>query len=352
MEGEGATVFSPSVRRRRSEIPLFSGEEDSYVNVWLNMAEKYFLSNAITDDHDKLQAATVALGGRALNWFNLWGAHIQGKGTTWSSFKTALLRRFQPQNPHEKLLRIRQTGAVDEYRELFKILSKPLNIDEEILKAIFTNGLKEEMRAEMGFHNVETLSELMGRAQLIEDRIEMASNRLIKLWGEINGSKVTVLVASGASHSMIAKRVVKELGLPVTKTREHFAELGNGTCVNCNGVCNGVVMKVQEMEIMHDFFLFELGEEEDVVLGMDWLMGLGEIVADFREMSMEFQVGGKAITLKADPSLSSSKTAIGKLSYVNFQENTMVLQDDGRSTWEELNFDLVLRGFEGLFKKP
>lgn len=39
--------------------------------------------------------------------------------------------------------------------------------------------------------------------------------------------------------------------------------------------CNGLVMKIQGVEIMNEFLLFDLGNT-DVVLGYSWLETLGE----------------------------------------------------------------------------
>ena len=169
------------------------------------------------------------------------------------------------------------------------------------------------MQAELSLYSVDSLSDLMDKAQLIEERNRAAvgfgprpkKNALMKLWGNIEGREVVMLVASGASKSFIAKGVVKELGLPACETDECFG-LANGGVVKSEGVCRGMVVKVQEeMEIIHDFFVLELGEGKDIVLGVDWLARLGKIVANFRELTMKFEVAGKAVTLKGDPSLSA-----------------------------------------------
>ncbi|KAJ1416998.1 Retrotransposon gag domain [Sesbania bispinosa] len=132
---------------RKMEIPVFTGD-DTYG--WLVRVECYFKLNSVLED-EKLDAVLVALEGQALNWYQWW--EEQAVVRSWEDFKTAALRRFQPglaQNPFEPLLSIKQTGTVMEYRGQFEMVSAPLRgADRIMLKGIFLNGLKEEIRAEL-----------------------------------------------------------------------------------------------------------------------------------------------------------------------------------------------------------
>lgn len=53
------------------------------------------------------------------------------------------------------------------------------------------------------------------------------------------------------------------------------------TRVSNKGVCKGVKIWVQRMEIVQKKFMIELGGTE-MVLGMDWLASLGDIKANFK----------------------------------------------------------------------
>ncbi|CAH9105249.1 unnamed protein product [Cuscuta epithymum] len=114
----------------------------------------------------------IAMEERALNWFQWW--EEKTKERSWECFKTALVRRFQPelvQNPFGPMLSIKQTGRVMEYREQFELVVAPLrNTDEEMLKGIFINGLIEEVKAELKLYPSTSLSELMDLAQLLEEK--------------------------------------------------------------------------------------------------------------------------------------------------------------------------------------
>lgn len=93
---------------------------------------------------------------------------------TWEEFKVVVMRRFQPgllHNPMGPLLSLKQKGSVVEYMEKFEMLVAPLRREERImLDSIFLNGLKEEIQAELKLHESQSLSDLMDRALLIEEK--------------------------------------------------------------------------------------------------------------------------------------------------------------------------------------
>ncbi|KAJ1434421.1 Retrotransposon gag domain [Sesbania bispinosa] len=129
------------------ETPMFTGDDTCS---WLVRVERYFKLNSVLED-EKLDAVLVALEGQALNWYQWW--EEQAVVRSWEGFKTAVLRRFQTglaQNPFEPLLSIKQTGTVVEYRRQFEMVSAPLRgADRIMLKGIFLNGFKEEIRVEL-----------------------------------------------------------------------------------------------------------------------------------------------------------------------------------------------------------
>ena len=74
--------------------------------------------------------------------------------------------------PYRLVLRLKQTGSVMEYRDQFELVTSGTmrNVDPEIVKGIFLNGLKEERQAELQLYEHETLAQLMKRAQVLEAR--------------------------------------------------------------------------------------------------------------------------------------------------------------------------------------
>ncbi|KAF7814834.1 Splicing factor U2AF 65 kDa subunit [Senna tora] len=77
-----------ALRYRKLEMPLFNGEDPIG---WLFRVERYFSINGITTE-EKLEAASVCLEGRALNWLQ-W-METRDPIQNWSDFKRELLHRF------------------------------------------------------------------------------------------------------------------------------------------------------------------------------------------------------------------------------------------------------------------
>ena len=156
-------------RWRKLEIPVYDGESDAYS--WVNKLERFFQMRDILEE-EKIQAVMVALDGKALSWFQWWETCNTEIG--WEDFKLALLERFQTSatlNPFAALLALKQEETVEEYVEQFEKFAGMLkNVDEEHLKDIFVNGLKEDIKAEIKLYEPPTLSIMVKKALMIEQK--------------------------------------------------------------------------------------------------------------------------------------------------------------------------------------
>ncbi|KAH1265539.1 hypothetical protein GmHk_01G001225 [Glycine max] len=197
------------VKWRKLKIPIFD-EGDAFG--WTNKVERYFEIKGV-EEEDRIQAAMVAMEGKALTWYQWW--EFCAKNTNWTDFKNVVIQWFQPsmnQSPYELLLSLKHEGTVEEYREKFELYAGPLRgTKPEYLKGIFFNGLKEVVRAELKLHPVNTLPELMDYAQRIEEK-----NSLIEK-GNVGGNR------GGLTRSYSSTRTVtwdpRNKGT-TTKTRE------------------------------------------------------------------------------------------------------------------------------------
>lgn len=82
--GQGKTE-----RWRKLEIPIYDGESDAYN--WINKLERFFRMRDILEE-EKIQAAMVALDGKALSCFQWW--ETCNSDIEWEDFKLAILERF------------------------------------------------------------------------------------------------------------------------------------------------------------------------------------------------------------------------------------------------------------------
>ena len=64
------------------------------------------------------------------------------------------------------------------------------------------------------------------------------------------------------------------MGLPRTETARYGVLMGTGMAVQGAGICKGVKLHLQNLQIVEDFLPLELGSS-DVILGMKWLAAVG-----------------------------------------------------------------------------
>ncbi|KOM53140.1 hypothetical protein LR48_Vigan09g179900 [Vigna angularis] len=119
----------------------------------------------------------------------------------------------------------------------------------------------------------------------------------------IGEKRVVVLIDSGASHNYIGRKLTEELALKVTDTPAYCVSLGDGHRRMTRGRCEKVTVKLEEVDVEEDFYVFELGGV-DVILGVAWLAKLGEVSTNWGKMTMVYKVGDKKICIRGDPSLS------------------------------------------------
>ncbi|XP_057431879.1 uncharacterized protein LOC130724621 [Lotus japonicus] len=157
-----------SNRWRKLEILIFGGD-DAYG--WTHKLERYFELRGVSDD-DRMQATLIALEGKALSWFQWW--ERCNPNPTWDGFKLVVIRRFQPammQNPFELLLSLKQTGTVEAFVEEFeKYVGALKEIDQDFAKGIFLNGLKEEVKMEVKLFELPTLTAVIQKSLMIEQK--------------------------------------------------------------------------------------------------------------------------------------------------------------------------------------
>lgn len=96
----------------------------------------------------------------------------------------------------------------------------------------------------------------------------------MKIKGKIGEQDVVVLVDSGATHNFISNHVVEKIGLQLTDTGSFGVTLGTGVLETSQGICKGVILTLQGIQVLNDFLTLDLGST-DVILGMKWLQTLG-----------------------------------------------------------------------------
>lgn len=84
-------------------------------------------------------------------------------------------RSFQPTvitNAFEILMSMKQEGNVREYRKSFEIVSSYVKVqDQELFLGLFSNRLREDIRAKVRLQRPKDLAEMMDVALLAEEKI-------------------------------------------------------------------------------------------------------------------------------------------------------------------------------------
>ncbi|XP_058753077.1 uncharacterized protein LOC131626262 [Vicia villosa] len=134
----------------------------------------------------------------------------------------------------------------------------------------------------------------------------------LKFKGKIQGLSVMVLVDTGSTHNIMQPRIAHHLNLHTTPINQFSVMVGNGSHLQCEGICNNVQIFLQNKPFTLPFYLLPI-EGADIVLGMAWLRTLGPIQADFSIPSLTFQHQNTPLTLTGDPSSTPTNTTFHQL---------------------------------------
>lgn len=79
----------------------------------------------------------------------------------------------------------------------------------------------------------------------------------------------------------------------------------NGDFLQYNSKCEKVTLKIQWHEFTTDLFVLEI-KGSNIVLGVQWLIELGTIMTNYKELTMQFSLGGKEIKIQGPNMLAST----------------------------------------------
>ncbi|CAM8954210.1 unnamed protein product [Rhodiola kirilowii] len=114
-----------------------------------------------------------------------------------------------------------------------------------------------------------------------------ASPSTLRFNGFIQEQPVSILVDSGSTHNFLQSRLAKHLKLCVEQATHMSVIVGNGDTLRCEGVCHDVSLRVGEHAFSVDLHLLPIFGA-DVVLGAEWLSGLGPTTFCFKNLWMSF----------------------------------------------------------------
>jgi hypothetical protein len=161
-----------------------------------------------------------------------------------------------------------------------------INEEGEIISLEVGDSDEEETEAECKFIGV---------------LVSLGESHTMKVEGKIQDVALLVLIDSGASHNFISPKVTNALGLTITPTVVKSIKLGDGHRVMTSGVCEGIKMKLDNIEVSIDALVLDLGGM-DMVLGVAWLSTLGKVMMDWKAMTMQFSYCNQLVKLQGQGS--------------------------------------------------
>ena len=80
--------------------------------------------------------------------------------------------------------------------------------------------------------------------------VDISTPRTMKLRGQIENQVIVVLINCEASHNFTATDLVQKLGIPRVGTHSFGVLMSMGLSVKGEGICKGVVLKLQNIVVV------------------------------------------------------------------------------------------------------
>ncbi|XP_059277948.1 uncharacterized protein LOC132032198 [Lycium ferocissimum] len=211
--------------------------------------------------------------------------------------------------------------------------------------------LKEELTQQEGELMGEVGMEMVEVNQPLE-QMEISAHalngslgfRTLRVTGYHSKKPLNILVDTGSSHNFMDPELAKTLGCATKSTTPQMVTAANGNMIRVDKVSH-VIWLLQGAEFAVDFLLLPLGSCE-VVLGVQWLLTLGDIKMNFNKLTMEFWYKGKKHLLRGNQSQLCMIQVVP----------TMCTELYALETKEEANTDprilAVIQEFRELFAEP
>ncbi|PIN25218.1 hypothetical protein CDL12_02037 [Handroanthus impetiginosus] len=124
------------------------------------------------------------------------------------------------------------------------------------------------------------------------------SSESIRLWGNIEGKEVNILLDSGSTHCFIDVGVAQLLKTKKEYITPLMISIAGGKKLISRMVCPELKWSIQNTEFVHPVKVIKLGGC-DMVLGCDWIRKHGPVTMDMENMRIKIRCMGQKIHLQA-----------------------------------------------------
>ncbi|KAG8386825.1 hypothetical protein BUALT_Bualt03G0189200 [Buddleja alternifolia] len=121
--------------------------------------------------------------------------------------------------------------------------------------------------------------------------------RTMTVTASFKDKNIHILIDTRSTHNFIDVEAAKRLGCKLEATQCFPVLVADGSKIFRQAICKQFSWKMQGVNFFTDLMVLPLGACE-VVLGIQWLITLGDISWNFHQLRMEFQYEGKKVALR------------------------------------------------------
>lgn len=123
------------------------------------------------------------------------------------------------------------------------------------------------------------------------------NNKIITLIGRRGKQQFSILIDGGSTHSFLDEQMASKLRCELVKTHPMKVQVANGNHLVSQFECAGFTWKMGDMEFQTAVRTLPMGSY-DLVLGVDWLGALGLVTFDYKNLTLQFKLKDKMVTLQ------------------------------------------------------
>ncbi|XP_028214991.1 uncharacterized protein LOC114397062 [Glycine soja] len=131
----------------------------------------------------------------------------------------------------------------------------------------------------------------------------VAKFQTLRVTGQVRKKPLHILIDSESTHNFLDIHVAKKLGCKIEDMDHVSVTVAHGARVQINTMVKGFSWLVQNTTFSSDILLLPLGYC-DMILGIKWLITLGNITWNFDKLTMEFTAQGKRHVLRGNSSIN------------------------------------------------
>ncbi|XP_022026308.1 uncharacterized protein LOC110927012 [Helianthus annuus] len=142
--------------------------------------------------------------------------------------------------------------------------------------------------------------------------MDIPSYSTMQVIGTIGTKQLYILLDSGSTHNFMSCTLAQKLKCPVKQINNVQVTVADGNKVECVNVCKDFQWVMQGNWFTADMLVIDLNNY-DIVLGIQWLETLNDIIWNFKNLTMRFNVAGQDFELKGTKKQGVSLCSMEKM---------------------------------------